>query len=77
MYNAANEVLVEAFHAGRVTFPQISAGIAAALDALTGDAPAAAGVLTVDSVLAADSRARDHTRDWIAQTGAEQMRTVR
>ncbi|WP_295689253.1 1-deoxy-D-xylulose-5-phosphate reductoisomerase [uncultured Brevibacterium sp.] len=77
VYNAANEVLVEAFHAGRVTFPQISAGIAAALDALSGDAPAAADVLTVDSVLAADSRARDHARDWIAQAGAEQMRTVR
>ncbi|WP_344308079.1 1-deoxy-D-xylulose-5-phosphate reductoisomerase [Brevibacterium samyangense] len=61
VYNAANEVLVEAFHAGRVRFTEIADGIAAALDAHE-----ELGEVTLESVLAADAAARAHTATRIA-----------
>lgn len=72
VYNAANEVLVDAFHAGRITFGQIGDGIAAALDSLTGDgaqsvpgADRAESELTLETVLAADAAARAHARELV------------
>jgi 1-deoxy-D-xylulose-5-phosphate reductoisomerase len=59
VYNAANEVCVEAFRAGRLSFPEIVDTIAAVLaahDVPSGEQPGTA--LTVDDVLAADAWAR-------------------
>jgi 1-deoxy-D-xylulose-5-phosphate reductoisomerase len=59
VYNAANEVCVEAFRDGRLGFPDIVDTIAAVLgahDVPSGEQPGAA--LTVDDVLAADAWAR-------------------
>jgi 1-deoxy-D-xylulose-5-phosphate reductoisomerase len=59
VYNAANEVCVEAFRAGRLAFPEIVDTIAAVLaahDVPSGEQPGTA--LTVDDVLAADAWAR-------------------
>jgi 1-deoxy-D-xylulose-5-phosphate reductoisomerase len=56
VYNAANEVCVEAFHAGRLRFPAIVdvvAGVLAAHDVPSNQH------LTVDDVLAADTWARE------------------
>ena len=55
VYNAANEVAVDAFHDGRLRFPDIVATVAHVLD--RHDVPSKEH-LTVDDVLAADSRAR-------------------
>ncbi|WAL41264.1 1-deoxy-D-xylulose-5-phosphate reductoisomerase [Brevibacterium sp. BRM-1] len=66
-YNAANEVLVEAFHAGAVSFPQIADGLAAVL-AQHADAEA-----TRASVLAADASARAAAAAW-ARTADENGR---
>lgn len=63
VYNAANEVLVDAFHAGQISFPGISRGISAALDA---HAPQD-GKLTAELVLAADREARELTKRWVAE----------
>ena len=59
VYNAANEVCVEAFRAGRLAFPEIVDTIAAVLgahDVPSEEQPGTA--LTVDDVLAADAWAR-------------------
>ncbi len=56
VYNAANEVCVEAFRDGRLAFVDIVPTIAAAL---TGDGVLSEEELTVDGVLAADAWARD------------------
>ena len=55
VYNAANEVAVDAFHEGRLRFPDIVATVAHVLD--RHDVPSKEH-LTVDDVLAADSWAR-------------------
>ncbi|MBD3926905.1 1-deoxy-D-xylulose-5-phosphate reductoisomerase [Nocardioides cavernae] len=55
VYNAANEVAVDAFHDGRLRFPDIVSTVAHVLD--RHDVPSKAH-LTVDDVLAADSWAR-------------------
>ena len=55
VYNAANEVAVDAFHDGRLRFPDIVATVAHVLD--RHDVPSK-DHLTVDDVLAADSWAR-------------------
>ena len=55
VYNAANEVAVDAFHDGRLRFPDIVATVAHVLD--RHDVPSKEH-LTVDDVLAADSWAR-------------------
>jgi 1-deoxy-D-xylulose-5-phosphate reductoisomerase len=53
--NAANEVAVEAFLAGRTSFPGIAAVVEACLDA---DAPRCDAPSSLDEVLAIDARAR-------------------
>ena len=55
VYNAANEVAVDAFHEGRIRFPDIVAAVAHVLD--RHDVPSKEH-LTVDDVLAADAWAR-------------------
>jgi 1-deoxy-D-xylulose-5-phosphate reductoisomerase len=55
VYNAANEVAVEAFHDGRLAFPDIVSTVAGVVSAH--DVPSSQR-LTVDDVLAADAWAR-------------------
>ena len=65
VYNAANEVAVEAFRSGRLTFDRIVDTIAtvlAAHDAAPGDVGSAAP-LTVDDVVAADDWARHRAEE--------------
>jgi 1-deoxy-D-xylulose-5-phosphate reductoisomerase len=57
VYNAANEVAVEAFFAGRLPFLGVVDTIAAVLT--SDDVPSYGGRLTVDDVLAADAWARE------------------
>ncbi|MCT1691235.1 1-deoxy-D-xylulose-5-phosphate reductoisomerase [Brevibacterium sp. p3-SID960] len=73
VYNAANEELVAAFHAGTITFPQISRGIAAALDQHLGSGGEATE-LTLETVLAADRSARAFIASWLHSTAAQEAR---
>jgi 1-deoxy-D-xylulose-5-phosphate reductoisomerase len=61
MLNAANEVAVAAFLAGRIGFTDIAAACTATLTRI---APRA--VATLDDVLAADGEARHRADEWIA-----------
>jgi len=63
VYNAANEVCVEAFRQGRLAFVDIVDTIARVLEkhSVTRDDVPSGGSLTVDDVLAADAWARDQT----------------
>ena len=73
VYNAANEVCVEAFRRGRLRFVDIVDTVALTLGALTAhDVPSQhpAGRLTVDDVLAADRWARDHTQSLLKDAPA-------
>ncbi|WP_420733302.1 1-deoxy-D-xylulose-5-phosphate reductoisomerase [Brevibacterium luteolum] len=80
VYNAANEELVAAFHAGTITFPQIAEGIAAALDHHLGNGEnhlgngTGAAALTLETVLAADRSARAFIAGWLQPTAAEEAR---
>jgi 1-deoxy-D-xylulose-5-phosphate reductoisomerase len=69
-YNAANEVCVEAFLAGRLRFPGIVDTVA---QVLSEHSEAGGDAVTLEDVLAADSwardRARELTRTGIAGTG--------
>jgi 1-deoxy-D-xylulose-5-phosphate reductoisomerase len=58
VFNAANECAVAAFLAGKIRFPDISRGIASALDKL-GNMPAS----TREQLLAADAAARRHVQE--------------
>ena len=60
--NAANEVAVESFLAGRIGFMQIAAMIEATLEAADDGSDK-----TVDGVLEADSQARALAREWLEQ----------
>ena len=60
--NAANEVAVESFLAGRIGFMQIAAMIEATLEAADNGSDK-----TVDGVLEADSQARALAREWLEQ----------
>ena len=60
--NAANEVAVEAFLAGRVRFSGIATTVAATLEAI-----AAGPVAALEDALAADAAARRHARDSIGR----------
>ena len=67
VYNAANEVCVDAFHEGRIRFPEIVDTVAAVVDDHGGNRSASSSVdLTVDQVLAADAWARTAAADRIA-----------
>jgi len=60
--NAANEVAVESFLAGRIGFMQIAAMIEATLETGRGGSDE-----TVDGVLEADAHARTAAREWLEQ----------
>ena len=64
VYNAANEVAVDAFHEGRLRFPDIVATVSQVLAAH--DVPSKEH-LTVDDVLAADAWARAEASELIRQ----------
>ena len=66
--NAANEVAVEAFLAGRITWAAIADVVAGTLDRHA--APGAAGDRTVDDVLDADATARRLAADVVAGRSA-------
>jgi 1-deoxy-D-xylulose-5-phosphate reductoisomerase len=74
VYNAANEVCVEAFHEGRIGFTQILdivAGVLgehAASDPDVGSTMVASDHLTLELVLAADAWARARARDFTQAT---------
>jgi 1-deoxy-D-xylulose-5-phosphate reductoisomerase len=65
VYNAANEVCVDAFRAGRLAFPEIVATIQAVLSRQ--DVPSESATTTVEDVLAADAWARDTARRLIEE----------
>ena len=71
VYNAANEVCVEAFLAGELRFTDIVPTIEAVLDTrgVLSEEDGARD-LTLDDVLTADAAARAAARDSIASTGA-------
>lgn len=64
VYNAANEVCVDAFRAGRLRFDEIVSSVAAVL--ARHDVPSIEG-LTVDDILAADAWARTETSSLIGR----------
>jgi 1-deoxy-D-xylulose-5-phosphate reductoisomerase len=66
VFNAANEVAVDAFRTGELSFPGIVDTIAAVL----GEHAWAGGELTVDAVLAADAAARVAARRVIMGASA-------
>jgi 1-deoxy-D-xylulose-5-phosphate reductoisomerase len=71
VYNAANEELVEAFHAGRTGFLQIVDGIADVLDEwLRTGRPSAARPSTVEDVEQAQDWARERARALVARPRA-------
>ena len=89
VYNAANEVLVDAFHDRRIPFTGIADGIAAALAehsshgavvrptaVETGGGADAVAPLTRDAVLAADDSARSFARSWVARHAGEGAATA-
>jgi len=65
VYNAANEVCVEAFHAGEMRFTDIVPTIEQIVR--RHDVPSSEEDLTVEDVLAADAWARAETRDELEQ----------
>ena len=60
--NAANEVAVEAFLAGRCGFMQIAAVIEATLETLAHESGE-----TIEALLAIDAQARERARAWLAR----------
>ncbi len=66
VYNAANEVAVDAFHEGRLRFPDIVSAVSQILDAH--DVPSREH-FTVDDVLAADAWARAEASALISRQG--------
>ncbi len=59
VYNAANEVAVDAFHDGRIGFVDIVDTVARVVDAYAAEPASRVGELTLEDVLAADAWARD------------------
>ncbi|QXH50384.1 1-deoxy-D-xylulose-5-phosphate reductoisomerase [Pseudomonas fakonensis] len=62
--NAANEVAVEAFLQGRIRFPEIAGMIEQVLEQ-----EPVVPVATLDTVFAADQRARELSREWLRRHG--------
>lgn len=62
VYNAANEVAVDAFHEGRVSFVGIVDTVAAVVDSYAAEPGSSVTDLTLDDVLAADAWARHAAR---------------
>ncbi|GAA6526517.1 1-deoxy-D-xylulose-5-phosphate reductoisomerase [Intrasporangium sp. DVR] len=62
VYNAANEVAVDAFHEGRLSFVGIVDTVAAVVDSYAAEPGSSLSDLTLDDVLAADAWAREAAR---------------
>ncbi|HKX67319.1 MAG TPA: 1-deoxy-D-xylulose-5-phosphate reductoisomerase [Intrasporangium sp.] len=62
VYNAANEMAVDAFHEGRLGFVGIVDTVAAVVDSYAAEPCSSATDLTLDDVLAADAWAREAAR---------------
>lgn len=67
--NAANEVAVDAFLAGRIAYLRIAEAIDQALDALAG-MPLADDV---SGIVACDARVRDHVRELLSDAGGRRL----
>jgi 1-deoxy-D-xylulose-5-phosphate reductoisomerase len=67
--NAANEIAVERFLAGEIRFPGIARLTEDVLGRVTWNA-----ATTLEAVLAADSMAREHARNWSAQARPASVR---
>ena len=65
VFNAANEVCVDAFIGGHLDFPGIVDTVAAVVDEHVGDPLAVTGDLTLESVLSADAWARRRAAEFI------------
>ncbi len=66
VYNAANEVAVDAFHDGRVGFVDIVDTVARVVDAYAAETASQVVDVTLDDVLGADAWARDAARRAVA-----------
>nr|MBA2445206.1 1-deoxy-D-xylulose-5-phosphate reductoisomerase [Nocardioidaceae bacterium] len=66
IYNAANEICVEAFLAGRLAYLDVVDTVAAVL--ARNDVPSMSGEPTVDDVIAADQWARDRATHLVSQS---------
>ena len=66
VYNAANEVCVDAFHEGRIGFLAIVDTVAQVVDAYAAEPASRVTDLTLDDVLAADAWAREAARARVA-----------
>lgn len=66
VYNAANEVAVDAFHEGRIGFVDIVDTVAHVVDAYAAEPASRVTDLTLDDVLAADAWAREAARRTIS-----------
>ncbi|GAA2150402.1 1-deoxy-D-xylulose-5-phosphate reductoisomerase [Humibacillus xanthopallidus] len=66
VYNAANEVCVDAFHEGRLGFVDIVDTVSRVVEAYAAEPASHGRDLTLDDVLAADTWARDEARRTIA-----------
>ena len=66
VYNAANEVCVDAFHEGRIRFVDIVDTVARVVDAYAAEPLARAGDLTLEDVLAADAWARRTAESFVS-----------
>jgi 1-deoxy-D-xylulose-5-phosphate reductoisomerase len=74
VYNAANEVGVDAFHDGRIRFTDIVDTVERVVEAHNGRS---ADVMTVDAVLAADRWARRQARQVLGMATIEEPEEVR
>ncbi len=66
--NAANEVAVEGFLAGKIRFLQIGESVIEAVDAMKKHRAS----VTLDQILAADREARSYVREWIGRYGKKE-----
>jgi 1-deoxy-D-xylulose-5-phosphate reductoisomerase len=66
VFNAANEICVDAFCEGRLSFPGITSTIAKVLDAHLASGHIPDGALSLSAVLSADSWARGQAAQMIA-----------
>ncbi|QNM83217.1 1-deoxy-D-xylulose-5-phosphate reductoisomerase [Sphingomonas sabuli] len=66
LLNAANEIAVEAFLAGRIGFVEIAALVETALERASGTTPA-----SIDAVIALDRETRTRVTDYIAKADAD------
>jgi 1-deoxy-D-xylulose-5-phosphate reductoisomerase len=72
VFNAANEVCVEAFIGGSLSFLEIVDTVGTVVDEHVADPAVAAAVLSLDSVRSADAWARTRAAELVAASAGEQ-----